>query len=231
MIKKTNNSKGRVAIGALLILFGILFFLRNFHFEFFDIDLFSWPVIFFIIGIIIILNNKSSFFGLILVIIGGSGIASNYFGISFESFFYEYWPFILIILGIYFIFKKSIIAENSDKSFIEENEYLADIFTIFGETKKIIKTNKFLGGKISSIMGESQIDLRNSNLADGKVELDTLTLMGSTEINIPIDWKVIIKTTTIFGAFEDLRGNANTTENTNVLVVKGLVLFGGGEIR
>jgi len=231
MDTKINNSKGRVVVGTMFILFGILFFLNNFEFELFSIDLFSWPVILFTVGIVIILNNKNSLFGFILLVIGGSGIASEYFGISVKSFVYEYWPFLLIILGIYFIFKRSSSVENSDQEFVETDEYLVDIFAIFGEINKTIKTNKFLGGKISSIMSETQIDLRNSHLANEKVELDTLTLMASTEIHIPANWKVVIKATTIFGAFEDLRTNVINSESANTLVIKGLVLFGGGEIK
>lgn len=130
-----------------------------------------------------------------------------------------------------FRFQKSNKHQISDHEFVESNEYLVDIFTIIGETHKVIKTNRFLGGKISSILGETQIDLRNSKLAEGKIELDTLTMFASTEIHIPSDWKVFIKTTTIFGGFEDLRSPTLNSESTNILIIKGLVLFGGGEIK
>ena len=231
MNKGTNNSNGRVVLGALLIVFGIIFFMNNFEFEMFNIDLLSWPVIIFILGIFVFLKDKTSIFGIILMLVGGLNILTKFFDISIRSFLYEFWPFLLIILGIYFVFKKSNKHHLSDHEFVKSNEYLIDIFTIIGETHKVIKTNRFLGGKISSILGETQIDLRNSKLAEGKIELDTLTMFASTEIHIPSDWKVFIKTTTIFGGFEDLRSPTLNSESTNILIIKGLVLFGGGEIK
>ena len=63
-----------------------------------------------------------------------------------------------------------------------------------------------------------------------------LTIFGATEIFLPNDWEVIIKTTTIFGGFEDQRGKRRELDSDNeyqgkTLVIKGLVLFGSGEIK
>ncbi|MBK8945262.1 MAG: hypothetical protein IPM32_08315 [Ignavibacteriae bacterium] len=226
-----NNSNGRIIIGSILIFFGLIFFINNFQFQLFNIDLFSWPIIFTIFGIIIIINNKNSLFGFALIAVGILGIVSNHSGFSVRYLIHEYWPLLLIIFGIVLIFQKSRNVDKSKNQFIETEDYTADVFTFLGEFNKIIKTNKFHGGRISSIMGETQIDLRNSHLANEIVELDNLTLMASTEIYIPADWKVIIKTTTIFGAFEDLRTNIVKSDSSKTLVVKGLVLFGGGEIK
>jgi len=227
------NSNGRIWLGAILIVIGALIFLKNFHFNILYIDIFSWPFILLVIGIIILVNRKDSIFGLILVIVGGIGIASKYLHISFRSILSEYWPILLILLGIYTIFKTFGKNEDTGVESIDSNEYYLDVFSIFGDITKIIKTTNFLGGKTTSLFSDLKVELRESKLPKGTIELDTVTLFGSTTIFIPNDWDVIIKTTTIFGGFEDHRGKSipEAEFESKVLVVKGLVLFGSGEIK
>lgn len=228
-----SNSNGRVWIGSILIIVGALIFLKNFHFNILNINIFSWPVILLVIGGIILVNHKDSFLGLGLVIIGGIGIFSNYFHISFRYILSEYWPFILIILGLYLIFRQTFSKETDDREFIESTDYFLDLFSIFSEKTKKIKTDNFLGGKTTSMFGELIVDLTDCKITSGTIAIDTLTLFGATEILIPADWQVIIKTTTVFGGFEDKRSRTYPTEDTNeqVVIIKGLVLFGGGEIK
>jgi len=231
----TNNSNGRIWLGAALIILGSLFFLRNFHFNILNFNIFSWPFLFLVIGIVVLVNHKDSLFGLILIVVGGVGIASNYFNISFRSVIFEYWPFLIIILGLYTILRSFGSKVKNEPSIIEDNNYYLDIFSLFGDKTKIIKTNNFLGGKLTSIFSDLKVTLKESNMDAGIRELDTLTIFGATQIFLPEDWNVIIKTTTLFGGFEDQRfskkniSDADTKDKT--LVIKGLVLFGSGEIK
>ena len=103
----TNNKNGRTWLGVILIIIGGLIFLRNFQFDFLHINIFSWPVILLLIGIFFLVNHKDSFFGIILIVVGGTGIASQYLHISFRSVLSEYWPFLIIAFGIYLILKQS----------------------------------------------------------------------------------------------------------------------------
>ena len=57
------NSHGRIWLGAILIIVGTLIFLRNFNFEFLDINIFSWPFIMLIVGIVIIIWPYTYYFG------------------------------------------------------------------------------------------------------------------------------------------------------------------------
>jgi len=228
-----NNSNGRMWLGAILIIAGALIFLKNFHFNIFNFNLFAWPVLFLIIGIVVLINHKDSFLGLILIVIGGAGIASKYLDISFQSVFREYWPFLVIIFGIYLVIKRTGNSETDHLDFIESEEYYLDIFSIFGDKTKKIATENFLGGKTTSLFSDLKVDLKNCKIAEGTKELDTLTIFGATEIFLPDDWQVIIKITTIFGGFEDNRGRIQPTDDSNkkTLIIKGLVIFGGGEVR
>ena len=59
-----SNSNGRIWLGSILIVVGALIFLKNFHFDILNINIFSWPVILLIIGGIILANHKDSILGL-----------------------------------------------------------------------------------------------------------------------------------------------------------------------
>ena len=201
----TNNKNGRTWLGIILIIIGGLIFLRNFHFDFMYINLFSWPVILLFIGIFFLFTHKNSFLGIILIAVGGTGIASKYLHISFRSVLSEYWPFLIIAFGIYLIFKHTGDTRRNNFDYLESEEVFLDTFSIFGDHTKRVKTNNFLGGKVTSLFSDLKIDLRDSALSKPNVELDTLTMFGATEIFIPQNWNVVIKTTTIFGGFEDLR--------------------------
>ena len=229
MANKT-SSNGRLWVGAILVIVGILLFMRNFHFHIFSIDFFSWPFLAFVIGIILIFNSKESFFGLLLVVLGAIGLASNYLHIPFRSVLSEYWPFLLIILGIYSLYIAFVDNKSGKIETIEDNDYIIDIFSFLGEKIKVIKSNSILGGKVTTLISELHLNLRETNLSKPKTVLDTLTIFGSTRIFIPSDWEVVIKTTTVFGGFEDKRSKINNDTDSKILVIKGLVLFGGGEI-
>jgi predicted membrane protein len=227
-----NSSRGRVWLGVALIIVGLMLFMRNFHFHIFYFDIFSWPFILLIIGLFIIFNHKDSFFGWVLIVIGGIGITSRYLHISFRSVIMDYWPVLLIILGAYTLLKA--FGGNKDDSVetTEAKEHYLDVFSIFGEKSKIIKTDNFLGGKTTLLFGELNLYLRESSLQQYNTVLDSITLFGSTNIYIPSDWEVVIKTVTIFGGFEDNRVKSQKDINDKkILVIKGLVLFGGGELK
>ena len=69
--------------------------------------IFSWPVIMLAMGIIFLFTHKDSHAGFILLIIGGIGLIAKLNHTSFRYIFREYWPILLIILGIYLLFDKN----------------------------------------------------------------------------------------------------------------------------
>lgn len=228
--KQSNNS--RIWLGVILIVVGLLIFMRNFHFNILFVDIFSWPFILLIVGIVVLVNSRDSFLGLLLVVLGGVGLAARYLNTSYGEIFSEYWPILLIFLGIYTLFKNVKISNSKKSEIIETNDSLIDIFSFISDQTKIIKSSNFKGGKITTILSELAIDFRDSKLEQGVFEMDFLTILGSTKLFIPNDWNIIIRTTTIFGGFDDKRSESIQQDSTdkNILIIKGLVLFGGGSI-
>ena len=124
--RKMKSLSARTVLGILLIIFGVLFIADNFelfHFRFHNI-FFSWPFFLLIIGIILLINFKNNILGIILVVVGLIALMPRIFPFYgfphfFRNIFFEFWPIILIVLGVAILLKhglsKNIIKENGGK--------------------------------------------------------------------------------------------------------------------
>jgi len=120
------------------------------------------------------------------------------------------------------------------RGFVSEQEYIDDVAIFSGSTKKI-NTLNFKGGRMTAIFGGSEVNLSRSRLAPGENILNVFFMFGGSEIVVPSDWNVVIEATPIFGGFSDERyisKDINSQDgNQSVLVIKGLVIFGGAELK
>ncbi|MCF6271406.1 MAG: cell wall-active antibiotics response protein [Melioribacteraceae bacterium] len=232
---KNNNSK--MLVGILLIIIGLFavsgnFFFLPFHFTHY---IFSMPGLMMIIGLFILINHNDSLLGVIFVGIGGFWFLSRYSDFPVNHLLSEYWPILIILFGIYIIFKKDGSTFNRRDN-LESDDYDIDYIdevTILGGGRKNINSQKFKGGKITAILGSVDIDLHESNLAEGNNSLEITAIFGGIDIVVPKDWQVVVTVTSIFGGFDDKRIlNANQVyESNKVLIIRGTVIFGGGELK
>lgn len=214
-------------VGLVVILIGALLLFRNLDFIDFAIPtiIFSWQVILIIIGSIFIISAKNKSTGLVLVIVGVLGLIP------------EYWAIALILLGLYIIFRKNGFTFGKDRTDPitegnSKNESINEV-SIFGGGNRTFNTDNFSGGNITAIFGGSNIDLMDCKLSEGENIIDLFFIFGGSSFHVPSDWQVKIQTTSILGGFSDKRillAGKNFDEN-KVLIFKGLMIFGGGEIR
>lgn len=215
----------RAVLGLIFILIGALLLLDNLYIIPWDIRyyFFTWQMILIVIGVFQLItgNRKGAF---VMIGLGVFFWIPDYFNIDFE----DYWPVILIIIGIGFFLKgrnhRNLAGDTSSSSYLDD-------LTILGGNKKIVDSNAFEGGKVTTVFGGTDLDMRGSSLNDGKAELDIFTIFGGFDAKVPEDWKVVTNVTCIFGAFENKRSSGEPQDDSKVLTVKGLVIFGGGEIK
>lgn len=215
-------------IGLALVIIGGLFLLDNFDVIYFDLPywVFRWQSILIIIGLILLANSKNNTAGYVLITIGIIG------------WYPEIWPVILIIIGFYILYRRREHApksnDHADSSYTESSndDFLNDV-SVFGGGKKIIKSDNFRGGRITAIFGGSEIDMYGSKLADGTNILDVFAMFGGTDILMHPDWNVKIDVVPIFGGFSDKRRKDpnQVPDPEKKLIIKGLVLFGGGNLK
>lgn len=116
----------------------------------------------------------------------------------------------------------------SDADFVDD-------VAIFSGTKKRINSSSFKGGRMTAIFGGSEVNLTRSRLAPGRNYLNVFFMFGGSEIIVPSDWNVVLEAVPIFGGFSDERYVSQQMESEegsdSVLIIKGLVIFGGAEIK
>lgn len=214
-------------IGLVVILIGALLLFRNLDFIDFAIPtiIFSWQVILIIIGSIFIISAKNKSTGLVLVIVGVLGLIP------------EYWAVALILLGLYIIFRKNGFTFGRDRTdpIVEgdsKNESINEV-SIFGGGNRSFHSDNFIGGNITAIFGGSKIDLMDCKLSKGENVIDLFFIFGGSSFHIPSDWQVEIQTTSILGGFSDKRifPSEKSFDENKVLTFRGLIIFGGGEIK
>ncbi|MFO7525589.1 MAG: LiaF-related protein [Ignavibacteriaceae bacterium] len=228
-----NNQKTdkRAWLGAVLILLGSLFLLNSldiFNFAFSRVFI-SWPFFFFVIGIYILLQSEKKVLGGILAGLGGLFLIPKIFPgvhINFSIVF----PLLLIAIGLYIILHK-----RKTIGFIrgEIKEDMVDDISIFGGGDKIITSKNFKGGNITAIFGGSEINMTQCQLAEGLNSIDVFAFFGGTTIIVPKNWNVVVSVTSILGGFSN-KGIKDPTieiDTSRSLVIKGLVVFGGGEVK
>jgi predicted membrane protein len=148
-------------------------------------------------------------------------------------YFYRglFWPTILIVLGLIIILNRG----RSNKVFgprskVSSEDYLDDV-AVFGGSDRVINSQEFHGGKITNVFGGSKYDMTGARLAEGKNYLDITMVFGGSKFVVPEDWNIKIEVTAIFGGFADKRVKSMVVKETDrVLVIRGITVFGGGEI-
>jgi len=107
------------------------------------------------------------------------------------------------------------------------------MLSFMGGGKRKITSDNFLGGKVTSIFGGSEIDLTSAKIQNNECMIDVFTMFGGSEIIVPRGWDVQVDVTSIFGGFDDKRGPIDNSgdEPNKVLRIKGFTIFGGGEVK
>ena len=228
----TNN---RALVGVVLVLAGLFLVIRNTGFfpEFIDNVIFSWPMLLVAIGLVMTLGATEKTGGIIVMAVGGFFIIPLVFRETFHMY-NMFWPSIFIIIGIIFIVSRRgrWNRANLNSKGIIGDDYI-DYVNIFSGGERQIVSQNFKGGKITAIFGGIELDLTQANLAQGVSELEIACVFGGATLIVPSDWHVTIEVTPVLGGFSDSRklSPGRTVDASKHLVIKGAVVFGGGEVK
>lgn len=223
----------RYIVGGIFILIGLFWILEVLDIipyyilrEFFSIYGFS-----FLLGLFLVATSRHKVLGIFFLVFGGYYLLDEFIYIPYEI---ErlIWPTLLILLGGFIIIR----GKKKDHRDLEIDPESMDYFdevSVFGGGEKIINSNNFKGGKITSIFGGSELNLKNAKVSEGSKIIDIFILFGGTKLLVPHDWNIKNEVTAIFGGFSDKRNiDPNLIPDPRKeIVVKGIVLFGGGEIK
>jgi len=228
----TNN---RAIIGLILVMVGLFLVLRNTGFfpDFIDHVIFSWPMLLVCIGLVMTLGASEKTSGVIVMAVGGFFLIPMIFRETFHAY-NMFWPSIFIIVGIIFMVSKrgSWNKTNLNSKGIIGDDYI-DYVNVFSGGERQIVSENFRGGRISAVFGGMELDLTKAKLAPGRNDLEIACVFGGATLIVPDDWNISIEVTPVLGGFSDSRKliPGRTIDPTRQLVIKGAVVFGGGEIK
>jgi len=234
-MKNETVSNKRILFGLFLIALGVFWILVKLDVipDTWNDVLISWKMLLIGIGVFSMIGgNRTS--GTILIVIGGFFMIPDIVFIP-EELRRIGWPLLIIGIGVALLLtyrKGSGVPENMNGNKCSVDYF--DEFVIFGGREVFVNSNNFLGGKITSIFGGAEYDLRQSRLSENGAVIESVCVFGGSGFKVPPDWSVKNEVTAIFGAFEDKRGMTAhdvITDNSKTLVIKGFCAFGGVEVK
>ena len=242
------NSTGGLVIGLGVIAVGVLFLLRNAGILYFDDIWQYWPVILIVLGFSKISNIHSASSVTSGLIIGGIGAVFllRNLGYIYGDIWQYLWPGILIAVGVSILVRhlewreQSLNPEQpppgSGSTFPPGSGFTATTSganylhaeCIFSGTRQKIETQDFLGGKVTTIFGGAEIDLRSANTKREEVSIKAEAVFGGIELWVPAHWQTIVRGSGVFGSFEDKTFPAAPGSQSNAprLLVTGGAVFG-----
>ncbi|NLY24645.1 MAG: cell wall-active antibiotics response protein [Bacteroidales bacterium] len=235
-----------ILFGLLLVIAGVLFLSFNFGWinPVWRPIIFSWPMIFIVIGIASF-SRHNILVTLLWLILGlfflvpriAVSFPESFSGIN-GDFAYTYWPLLLILLGLCLILKifigkspRSVSYRHDHSDSIEGVNGRIEKKVVFGGSESIFLDPVFRGGVISATFGGVVLDLRRTTLPEGETYLDIDATFGGVELYIPGDWVVETKFQTVLGGVEDKRFILQPPDYTRKLILRGDLTFGGCEIH
>lgn len=79
-------------------------------------------------------------------------------------------------------------------------------FAVLAADRRPAFTGALRGGKVTSVLGGVDLDLRNASLEPGQTAIiDVFNLLGGTDIKVPENWLVSLETVTVLGGVSDER--------------------------
>ena len=250
MEKFTNSNSSRICTGVIIMVIGLVLFLRN-QGVYIPSWIISWPMLLIAIGLLV--GYKRNFHGggwLAMVLFGGFFTLGKITDYNFSKY---YFSIAFIAVGLFLIFKpKRIKVKNGKKKkdanfddlnnpetieegFVNtdtEDSDVLDSVNVFGGSHQRIFSKNFKGGDVIAIFGGCDINLTQADFKD-TITLDVVAMFGGCKIIVPPGWEVKSEVTAIFGGMDDKRSVGPTPGDgpRKILLVKGVALFGGVDIR
>ncbi|MEI6575435.1 MAG: DUF5668 domain-containing protein [Bacteroidota bacterium] len=229
-VKKQRRHDKPIVFGGLVLLFGVALLLKNTNLinEQTWSFLFSWEMLIIAIGALN-LFDKNRGFGLVMILVGSFFLINNHFDLPF-NLSQIFWPVLLIVAGVFLILGASRFKHFKSNYTDQKVDDFFDDVAIFGGMDRTIHSDNFRGGKVVAIFGGSKLNMNHVTLSPGMNLIEMVCVFGGTQLMIPADWNVKLEVISIFGGLADKRPPV-PVDMSKTLVIKGVVIFGGGDIK
>mgnify|MGYP002777644239 CR=1 FL=1 len=222
-----SDRSGRVWGGLVLVLIGGVLLGREVGYTL-PRWLLSWEML--VIALSVYLGARKNFAlgaWLVGVAVGGLFLLDNFYpDLNLKPYF---WPALIIAVGLFMIFRPKGSGKGNWSGEITSDESIEAV-SIFGATKKNIVTKTFRGGESVTVFGGTDIDLTQADFT-GTAKIELVNVFGGTKLRVPANWRIKSEVVSIFGGVDDKRPQAGEVDNSKLLVMEGVCLFGGIELK
>jgi len=210
---------GSVFWGLVVITVGVIFLGNSLHFWNVEVFFDGWWTLFIIIPSIYGLLKQEWISSILGIVIGVLLFLACQDYIVWSMVGRLFFPILLIVIGLSFIFKPSVKSVSVNKKGLPE--YLG-IFS--GNDVRI--SDEFKGASLVSVFGGIELDLREAKL-EKEVVISVVSVFGGVDIILPKNVKVNTSGVPIFGGVENtaVQGDGPT------VVIDYVCVFGGIDIK
>jgi len=222
----------KLVLGVALILAGVAFTLDNLGLMSAHLLFRLWPVVIILWGFSKLWQDGMRY--------GGGGL----FLVAIGTFFLLVMlghgnlaealaPMGLVAFGIWMVMRALQKKRSPAQGPVNPEHYVQGT-AIFCGAKRRVVSQAFEGGEFTAIFGGFEADLRGAVPAGNQVRMDVFALFGGGQLKIPETWVVVNHATALFGGIDDKTQDDYSKAADPAaprLVVTGIVLFGGLEIR
>lgn len=241
MAEHSRRPDSRIIVGFIFVLIGAYLLLYNLNLLPFDLPsyILSWKTLLIAIGLLLISTRENKGGGITLIIVGGVFLMADILDLTIGQLISEvwlFWPAIFIVIGLSLLLRRSREKKTENAEGFrphESNDDYFEVSAVLGGNKRIAYSNHFQGAKVTAVLGGVDVNLLNARPAPGRHEIDLFILFGGATFIVPNDWNVKLDITPIAGSVDDKRSFPQTfiPNAERELIIKGVVLFGGGEVK
>ncbi|MBN2433059.1 MAG: hypothetical protein JXQ27_16425 [Acidobacteria bacterium] len=223
----------KILFALAIILLGLLALLDNIGINL-DVNFWKyWPAILILIGCGQLFQPREyrQYFSGLLFLTAGVLLLANNLIEEFYFSIWELWPLVLVFFGVKLL-KDGIWG--SRKARISKD--FINITAILGGGDFKYTSRDLQGGQVTAFLGGCKADLRDSDFTGDQLTIDVTAFMGGAEIVVPRHWQVTIQGVPILGGIDNKAeyeppAPGERTLPAKHLVVKGVVMFGGVEVK
>jgi predicted membrane protein len=225
--------------GAIIVLVGVAIILQHLGIISFDPVARFWPLIIVLFGVMNLTTHSGRFFGFLLIL-AGTVLQLNRLGITHLSFA-DLWPLALIAVGLLlmwgsletrgFLRAKAKALEFKDQvTGASVPLTMLNAVAVFGGCERRVSGQNFQGGRATAVFGGIELDFRDADMDDEAI-LEVNCVFGGVQIRVPETWHVHSRSLPVFGGYEDKTREPHNPGKTKTLIVTGMIVFGGVEIK
>lgn len=229
--ERPSRTSSWLILGIGIILLGVILLLEQVHghSQVLDFAINLWPLILVAMGVAKLRpgQDRHPARGWVLIVTGLILLVATLGDNGFEGLI---GPVLIVGAGI-LILLKALRKHRPAVPALEPSEDYIRSTAVLSGFKNRIHSQAFQGGELNAIFGGFELDLRPVVMKEDTARVDVFVLLGGGEIRIPEEWDVTVQVTTIAGGVGDKTPPPSASGQRPRLILTGMVLFGGIEIR